>query len=98
MGEPKPKLAERGKFMSLTTCPQCAAPIADQATACPKCGAAIETTQSRNQAPIHHMGGKLQAIGIVVLAGAIISTLAGAWWGPALLFPGIVVFVMGRFY
>lgn len=49
-------------------------------------------------APIHHISGKLQAIGTVLLAGSIIATVTGAWWGPALLFPAVVIFFLGRWF
>jgi hypothetical protein len=48
-------------------------------------------------APIRHMSGKFLAVGTVVLACGIIATVAGAWWGPAMLFPGVVIFVLGKF-
>lgn len=51
---------------------------------------------SENTAPIHSIGGKLQAIGIVILTGGIIATVSGTWWGPALLLPGAVFFIMGK--
>jgi hypothetical protein len=43
------------------------------------------------------VSGKLKAIGTIVLAGGIIATVTGAWWGPALVFPGMVIFLLGRF-
>jgi hypothetical protein len=48
-------------------------------------------------ASINTLGGKLQAAGVVALAGGIIATVSGGWWGPALLFPGIILFIIGRF-
>ena len=51
---------------------------------------------AENTAPIQTVGGKLQAVGIVVAAGAVVATIGGAWWGPAVLLPGIVLFIMGR--
>jgi hypothetical protein len=79
--------------MAYIHCPACAAQIPEQAGVCPNCGKTLKPP-----APIHGLGGKLQAIGTVMLAGAIIATVLGVWWGPALLFPGIVVFVLGRFW
>jgi hypothetical protein len=54
--------------------------------------------ENQSAAPIHRAGGKLQAVGVVVLAGAVVATAAGGWWGPALLFPGAVIFILGRFW
>lgn len=84
--------------MALMTCPACAAQIADQATACPNCGRAVQSSRPTDLAPIHHIGGKLQAIGTIMVAGGIIATATGAWWGPALLFPAVVIFILGRFW
>ena len=53
--------------------------------------------ENQNAAPIRRAGGKLQAAGVVVLAGGVVATLAGGWWGPALLFPGAVIFALGKF-
>jgi uncharacterized paraquat-inducible protein A len=79
--------------MPTVTCPACAAQVSDEAATCPNCGKPLTPP-----APIHRTGGKLQAVGAVILAGAIVATVMGAWWGPALLFPGIVVFILGRFW
>lgn len=49
-------------------------------------------------APIHRISGKFRAVGAVVLAIGLIATLAGAWWGPALLFPGAVILFLGRWF
>jgi len=83
--------------MALVTCPECAAQIADQATACPICGKSIKSPRA-DLAPIHRVDGKLQAIGTVLLASGVIATVAGGWWGPALLFPGMAIFILGRFW
>jgi hypothetical protein len=83
--------------MALVTCPECAAHIADQATVCPVCGKAVKSKPAE-VAPIHRVDGKLQAIGTVLLASGVIATVAGGWWGPALLFPGMVIFIIGRFW
>ena len=48
-------------------------------------------------APIRRTGGKLQAVGVVVLAGGVVATAIGGWWGPAVLFPGAVIFMLGKF-
>lgn len=48
-------------------------------------------------APIRRTGGKLQAVGVVVLAGGVVATAVGGWWGPAVLFPGAVIFMLGKF-
>ncbi|CAL1240838.1 zinc ribbon domain-containing protein [Candidatus Methylocalor cossyra] len=81
--------------MPATQCPSCATPVPDHASACPQCGKPLPRPVD---APIHHLGGKLQVIGTLLLAGAFIATVAGFWWGPALLFPGSVVFLLGRFW
>lgn len=48
--------------------------------------------------PIRRISGKLQAVGVIILAGGVIATVVGGWWGPALLFPGVVIFVLGRIW
>lgn len=48
--------------------------------------------------PIKHTGGKLQAVGTLLLACGVIATVVGGWWGPALLFPGVVIFFLGRLW
>lgn len=78
--------------MPLTTCPACAAVISDDSGTCPHCGKPLRA----RDAPIRHAGGKLQAVATVLLAVGIIATVTGGWWGPALLFPGVVVFFLGR--
>jgi hypothetical protein len=85
------------KIMPVTTCPACAAQISDQAATCTNCGKPLQPSPSAD-APIHHTGGKILAIGTVLVAGAIIATVMGAWWGPALLFPGAAVFILGQFW
>ena len=52
----------------------------------------------RRRPRLSHLGGKLQVIGTLIIAGAIIATVTGGWWGPALLFPGVVLFILGRFW
>lgn len=83
--------------MALINCPACAAQISEQADVCPNCGKAVDSSASRRGgAPIRRLGGKFQAAGTVLLAAGVIATVLGAWWGAALLFPGIVIFVLGR--
>lgn len=79
--------------MARIQCPACSAETSDSLATCPDCGKPLPT-----KAPITHLGGKLQVIGTLVIAGAIIATVSGGWWGPALLFPGVVVFILGRFW
>lgn len=78
------------------TCPACAAQVSDQATVCTDCGKPLPSSAAPD-APIHHTGGKVLVIATLFLAGAVIATVMGVWWGPALLFPGIVVFMLGKF-
>lgn len=78
------------------TCPACAAQVSDQATACTRCGKPLPSAAAPD-APIRHASGKVLVIATVFLAAAVIATVMGAWWGPALLFPGVVVFMLGRF-
>ena len=54
------------------------------------------SAENRSAAPIRTLGGKLQAAGVVILASGVIMALVGGWWGPALLFPGAVVFALGK--
>jgi hypothetical protein len=83
--------------MATTICPVCSAPTPKDASACPKCGKAIQSG-SREVLPIKRVGGKLQAVGVVILATGAIATAIGGWWGPALLFPGIVVLFLGKIW
>lgn len=90
--------------MATISCPACAARIPDQALTCPSCGKPLpssgtdsKSSVAETRMPIETFGGKLQVIGTVILAGAVVAIVAGAWWGPALLFPGIILFIMGRF-
>lgn len=76
--------------MALTKCPDCGAEISDDAGTCPNCGGHEIT------APIRKLGGKLQAVGTVLLAVGVLAMVAGTWWGPALLFPGAAFFIVGR--
>lgn len=82
--------------MALIACPECAAEISDQAVECPKCGGVIARSAAHRQRLIGSLGGKLQAAGALLLAGGVIATVIGAWWGPAVLLPGIVLVMMGR--
>lgn len=83
--------------MTVSTCPHCAAQISDQAATCPNCGKPIPSPRRLEPAPIHRLSGKLQATGVVLVASGIIATVAGAWWGPAVILPGIMVFIFGKF-
>lgn len=74
-------------------CPACAAQISDQAAACGQCGRSLKPS-----APIRRIGGKLQAAATLLLTLGIVATVFGGWWGPALLFPAIVIFALGRFF
>jgi hypothetical protein len=82
--------------MALIACPQCAASIAESAEECPKCGTAIRRSGVSPKRLIAGIGGKLQAAGVVLLAGGVIATVLGTWWGPAALLPGIVLVMMGK--
>jgi hypothetical protein len=84
--------------MLLIKCPACAAEISGKATVCTNCGKPVDPPSGQGQPLIHRLSGKLQAVGIVVLAGGIIASVLGAWWGPALLFPGVVIFALGKFW
>lgn len=80
--------------MAFINCPACGTRNSEPATACTHCGKPL----SGPLPPIHGVGGKLQAIGTLTLAAGIIATVIGGWWGPALLFPGLVLFILGRFW
>jgi hypothetical protein len=84
--------------MASTTCPACAAEISGKVDVCPHCGKPITAALAPETIPIRKPGGKLQAVGTVLLATGIIATVVGAWWGPALLFPAVVVFFLGRIW
>ena len=85
--------------MPTISCPACIGQISNDAAACPHCGEPVAASRSLpTQVPIQRTGGKILAIGTVLVASAIIATMAGAWWGPALLFPGVAVFILGKFW
>ncbi|HLF97280.1 MAG TPA: hypothetical protein VI457_09065 [Methylococcaceae bacterium] len=79
--------------MPTISCPACAARISDQAATCSQCGRPLGSA-----APIRRVGGKLQAAATLLLALGAVATVFGGWWGPALLFPGIVIFALGHFF
>lgn len=81
--------------MELLTCANCGAKISSQTTVCPGCGRAVQSSGSSDELPIRRLGGKFQAIGILLLTAGIVATLVGAWWGPALAMPGVVLFMLG---
>lgn len=83
--------------MATISCPACAATIPERAQTCPSCGKPLPSSGTETRMPIETFGGKLQVIGTVIMAGAVVAVAAGFWWGPALLFPGIVLFILGRF-
>ena len=89
----RPSMSNQEKAMPPTTCPACAAVVPEDSATCPQCGKSLRA----KTAPIRHAGGKLQAVATVLIATGIIATVTGAWWGPSLLFPGVVVFFLGRF-
>lgn len=83
--------------MPTITCPTCKAPFDSDNTRCPKCGNAATSVSAGMEAPIRRLSGKLAAVGTVVLAAGVVSTILGAWWGPALLFPGAIILALGKF-
>jgi hypothetical protein len=82
--------------MALGTCANCGAKVSAPASICPSCEKSIELSDYESEPPIRKLGGKFQAIGILALASGIVATLAGAWWGPALAMPGVVLFMLGK--
>ncbi|WP_162559962.1 zinc ribbon domain-containing protein [Methylotetracoccus oryzae] len=82
--------------MALIACPECGAEISDKAVECPKCGGASGAPSKGGRRLIAGIGGKFQAVGILLLAAGVIATVIGNWWGPAVLLPGIVLLMMGR--
>lgn len=82
--------------MALIACPECAAQVSAKAVECPKCGGAITLPGSSRPSLIGGIGGKLQAVGVLLLASGVIGTVLGAWWGPAVLLPGIAFLMMGK--
>jgi len=50
---------------------------------------------TEKKAPISQITGKLQLVGVILVAVAIIATVAGAWWGPMVLFPGALLLIFG---
>ena len=52
---------------------------------------------SEKKTPISQFSGKLQAAGVLFVAAGIIMSVGGVWWGPAMLFPGVLLLIIGRF-
>jgi hypothetical protein len=85
--------------MAEMTCPKCAAEIAVPADRCTNCGALLPRNEEEPAvAPIRKLKGKVLVAGTVLLAAGVVATVLGAWWGPALLFPAVVIFFLGRMW
>ena len=80
--------------MALITCPSCAAQTSDTASTCAHCG---QPVRPHGEAQIKSLSGKFSAIGVVIVAIAVIGTVLGTWWGPAALLPGIAFYMMAKF-
>ncbi|MDD2767852.1 MAG: hypothetical protein PHT19_03895 [Methylococcus sp.] len=80
--------------MALSICTKCGTEIAARTSACPSCGKAVEAPD--DAPPIRKLSGKFQAAGVLILASAIVATVAGTWWGPAMAFPGVALLLLGR--
>jgi len=52
---------------------------------------------SEKKTPISRFSGKLQAAGVLFVAAGIIMSVGGVWWGPAMLFPGVFLLIIGWF-
>lgn len=81
--------------MASVTCPACSSEIKDHSRTCLQCGYVFETTAEPRRAAIGSLGGKLKATGTVVVTLALIATVSGFWWGPALFLPGVALFMFG---
>ena len=80
--------------MALMTCPSCSAQTSGLDGLCSHCGHPV---QPDLVPPIKKLSGKFAAIGIVIIAIAVIGTVLGTWWGPAALLPGVAFYMMARF-
>lgn len=80
--------------MTLITCPECSAEMSDQAAACPKCGRS-NAPRAGGTPAIRTFAGKMKATATLLVVLAVIATVSGFWWGPALFLPGIVLFMFG---
>ena len=79
--------------MALMTCPACAAQTSDQASHCHYCNQPLHPSA---KAPIRQLGGKFAAVGVAIMAFAIIGSALGIWWSPVAILPGVVLFVMAK--
>ena len=52
---------------------------------------------NEKKALIGQVSGKLQAVGVLFVAAGILASVGGVWWGPGLLFPGILLLIIGWF-
>jgi len=80
--------------MAMVTCPACGAQTSDLSSHCAECNQALPPSVA---APIKQISGKLTALGVVIIALAVIGTALGAWWGPAALLPGVAFYMMAKF-
>ncbi len=52
---------------------------------------------TEKKALISQLRGKFQAVGVLFVAAGIITSVGGLWWGPALMFPGVLLLIIGWF-
>ena len=81
--------------MASVTCPACSSEMKDRADTCPKCGYILSAPNKPHRAAIGSLSGKFKATGAVIVTLAVIATVSGFWWGPALFLPGVAVFMFG---
>jgi hypothetical protein len=66
--------------------------------ASPNLQRAERETMSEKKAMISQLRGKFQALGVLFIATGVITSVAGGlWWGPAIMFPGILLLIIGWF-
>jgi len=92
--------------MALIKCSECGKEISDRAGVCPGCGAPVgggAATPRSSEAVtrsvrVERAGFKWEAIGVVLILVAIVSSIAGAVnFAGVLGFIGFIVYMVGRF-
>ena len=89
--------------MALIKCEDCGREVSDKAAACPQCGAPIAVQEPvsidpQTHARVTRTGAKWEGIGFLLIAGGVITLIAGAGaLGGIAIAVGFVVFLVGRF-
>jgi uncharacterized membrane protein YvbJ len=87
--------------MTNIKCPECGSSTPSEEERCHHCGGAIKNSCVHSPASSQSVQGIKRVIliaGTLFVAVGVIGTVLGTWWGPALIFPGVVSFFLGRIW